>query len=441
MEYQPMTAVWEVTMGCNMRCGHCGSSCEAPLPDELSTEEALDLADQVAMLGLQWITLSGGEPTTRKDLPQIVACLHERGVSVNIITNGWLMDAPLVEKLKASGIATIAISIDGTETVHDSIRREGSYKRAEKAFQVIKDAGILTGAVTTVSKMNLPILAELRDELIRMGVESWQLQIGLPMGNFKERPEWVMEPEDVTGLIDFCYETALQGKIRVYPADCIGYFTEKEQEIRRIAYRKGMTPTWNGCNAGVRGFGILHNGDILGCTSIRDREYIEGSIREKKLREIWEALGGFAWRRKMTKGDLGGECGTCTYGSRCLGGCPNTRLTMNGTIKSENQYCQYNVALKRFKAKLNGETGAAVLLARAKRKLREDAFQETAILSDRVLSLEPDNIEALDMKGFAEYMCGNYGLCKAAHEQALLIKPGHAYALEGLDTVRQRVGM
>ena len=52
MDYQPMTAVWEITMGCNMRCKHCGSSCENPLPDELTTEEALNLADQIADLGI-----------------------------------------------------------------------------------------------------------------------------------------------------------------------------------------------------------------------------------------------------------------------------------------------------------------------------------------------------------------------------------------------------
>ena len=49
---RPITAVWEVTMGCNMRCGHCGSSCEGSLPGELTTDEALDLCDQVAELGL-----------------------------------------------------------------------------------------------------------------------------------------------------------------------------------------------------------------------------------------------------------------------------------------------------------------------------------------------------------------------------------------------------
>ena len=54
------TAVWEITMGCNMRCKHCGSSCAEALPDELNTSEALEVCDQLKDLGLKVITLSGG---------------------------------------------------------------------------------------------------------------------------------------------------------------------------------------------------------------------------------------------------------------------------------------------------------------------------------------------------------------------------------------------
>ena len=66
MIYQPITCVWEVTMGCNMRCGHCGSSCEKPLPDELSTDEAFKLIDMLEDIGIEWVTLSGGEPLTKR---------------------------------------------------------------------------------------------------------------------------------------------------------------------------------------------------------------------------------------------------------------------------------------------------------------------------------------------------------------------------------------
>ena len=67
MEYQLKTGVWEITMACNMRCGHCGSSCAERLPDELTTDEALRLCDDLAELELKRITLSGGEPFLRED--------------------------------------------------------------------------------------------------------------------------------------------------------------------------------------------------------------------------------------------------------------------------------------------------------------------------------------------------------------------------------------
>jgi len=111
----PITAVWEITMGCNMRCKHCGSSCENALEGELTTEEALKLCDELGELGFKWITLSGGEPTTRKDWHLIAKRLNENGIIPNMITNGWLMNEEIADKAVEAGINTVAISVDGLE--------------------------------------------------------------------------------------------------------------------------------------------------------------------------------------------------------------------------------------------------------------------------------------------------------------------------------------
>jgi radical SAM protein with 4Fe4S-binding SPASM domain len=347
MGYRPLTAVWEVTMGCNMRCGHCGSSCAEPLPGELATEDAYSLIDQIADIGLKWITLSGGEPLTRKDLPLLIERLKKRSIAVNIITNGWTLDRDTAAALKKSGVSSVAISVDGTKAIHDSIRKPGSFDRLQEAFKNLSAENITTSAVTTICRQNIAILPELRDALINMRVQKWQVQIGLPMGNFKERPDWVISPSQVDDIIDFCYETSMQGKIKIFPADCIGYYTEKEARIRQKSYGTKELFLWDGCNAGARSFGILHNGDILGCTSIRDKKYVEGNIKAKPLAKIWNNPEGFAWRRKMTKNNLRGNCATCAYGNKCLGGCPNVRLTMDGDIYAENRYCAYNTAMKK----------------------------------------------------------------------------------------------
>ncbi|MCL2839297.1 MAG: radical SAM protein [Defluviitaleaceae bacterium] len=440
MKYKPLTAIWEVTMGCNMRCGHCGSSCEGSLPDELTTDEALSLADQIGDIGLQWITLSGGEPLTRDDLPLLVERLASHSIAVNIITNGWLLQPAMAETLKASGISSIAISLDGIEKTHDNIRQKGSFERIFKTFKILQDIGISTGAVTTISNENIDELPTLRKMLTDSGIKSWQLQIGFPMGNLKNRPEWVIAPEKMNDIIDFCYETSMEGKINIYLADCIGYYSEKELKIRQNTSKTDMKSLWRGCNAGVRVFGILHNGDIIGCTSIRDKAYIEGNVKDKPLQEIWDNPENFAWRRNMTKDKLTGNCAICTYGSICLGGCPNTRLTMNGDIYSENHYCAYNLALKKVREDLQESADVDYLTSLAKKSIPSNNYQTAALFTERALTIEPENKEALSINGFAEFMCGNYLKCEEVNRRALKINPDDTYAIKGLGLALHKQG-
>ena len=56
----PSIAVWEITLRCDLGCGHCGSRAGKARRDELNTAESLDLVRQFAELGLKEITLIGG---------------------------------------------------------------------------------------------------------------------------------------------------------------------------------------------------------------------------------------------------------------------------------------------------------------------------------------------------------------------------------------------
>jgi len=440
LKIRPVTAVWEVTMGCNMRCGHCGSSCEERLPDELATHEALFLARQISELGLKWITLSGGEPLLREDLPQIIREFVSHGVAVNIITNGWLIDAQKARTLKECGISTVAISIDGTEKIHDNIRKAGSFSRIREAASHLNESGVRMGAVTTVSNLNIDVLPEMSQILPEMGFELWQIQLGQPMGNFKERPDWIISPALVSVLLDFCYKTSAEGRIKIFPADCLGYYTEKEVLARQNSGIGGAASYWNGCNAGTRNFGILHNGDILGCTSIREKSFIEGNIRQKPLSEIWNDPEKFSWCRKMSTSRLVGDCADCIYKRRCLGGCPNTRLTMNGDIYSENFYCAYNFALKKLRERLLEEDDAAWLVSEAESCLAKKNFQTAAFFVRRALEIEPENKKALAISGFSEFFCGNFELCKSANTKALKLDPTDTYAMKGLGLALHELG-
>lgn len=432
MEYKPITCVWEVTMACNMRCKHCGSSCSVPDKDELTTEEAVKLCKEIGDLGLRWVTISGGEPTTRKDWDIIAKALTDNNVTPTMITNGWLLDNSLIERAEKAGINTLAISIDGTEETHDFIRRKGAFKKALAGLDLIRNSKIHSAVITTINSKNITELEDLKNILIENGVEKWQIQIGLPMGNLSHNKGLVASPDMVNKVIDFAYDVIEKGeKIEIDLADCIGYFNSKEAAVRATVTHNAAY-NWTGCGAGKYNFGILNNGDILGCTSIRDREFIEGNIKEKSLREIWEDKNAFKWNRDMSKDKLKGKCEKCMYGDICKGGCSNTRLTMNGSIYSENKYCSYNLALVKAENSLNRIDDASELIERADFFINHKNYQLAEISLSLALKKDKDNIDILNKLGFVNYQLGNYKLAKEANEAVLNLDSKNCYASKGL---------
>ena len=110
--------VWELTLACPFRCAYCGSGGGVARPDELSTEECLDVSAQLADLGCRRASLIGGEVFLRPDWREIAAALTGRGIRVCIITNGYRMTPELIGDLKALPVESVAVSLDGPERVH-----------------------------------------------------------------------------------------------------------------------------------------------------------------------------------------------------------------------------------------------------------------------------------------------------------------------------------
>ena len=439
MQYKPTSAVWEVTMGCNMRCKHCGSSCEQPLQDELTTEEALRLCDDLGELGLQVVTLSGGEPTTRKDWHLIAKRLRQNGVIPTMITNGWILNEEILEQAKEANLGTLAISIDGLEETHDYIRKKGSFQRIMQAFEMMKEKDIVSSAITTIQKRNIDQLPQLKELLIEKGVKGWQLQIGIPMGNLSDNKDLVLDPIAMEQIVDFAHDAIQERKIDIHLADCIGYYHAKEIETRKISL--GVEEyMWNGCGAGKSGLGILHNGDIVGCTSIRNKEFIEGNIKQTPLKEIWNSPHRFGWSRNLKKQDLKGLCAKCQYGTYCLGGCPNTRLTMNGDIYSENRYCLYHISVDRSQQEVNKIESPKELYTKAGILAQKGYFQVSEMLLSKALQIESDNPDFLSLFGYVNFMLENYQTAKEVNEQILNRYPEDVYANKGMGLSLAKLG-
>jgi radical SAM protein with 4Fe4S-binding SPASM domain len=337
----PETAVWEITLNCNMQCIHCGSTAIPGVKREaeLTTGEALDLIHQLNELGTKRVVLSGGEPFIRKDWETLATEVARLGMTPCFISNGFLVNDAVAAKIKKLGSdAYIGISIDGTEPVHDHIRqRKGSHVKALGALKALENAGVQCSVITQVNKLNFGVLSELRDIIFRHGIYAWQVQLATPWGRLTK--DMVLSDDEYLKLLEFITE---QKKIlgdKITAADDMGYFTHFEE-----VFRPGSE--WQGCHAGIRNIGITSNGNIMGCLSLQDPAFIEGNIRKTKLSDIWYNPDGFSYNRKFKESDLQGYCRECHHRMKCKAGCHNTGYSITGSL-FENKYCAYRILMQK----------------------------------------------------------------------------------------------
>src|SRR5689334_24974192 len=85
---RPVYVVWEITMKCDQPCQHCGSRAGPARDQELSTEEAFEIAESLARLRTREVTIIGGEAYLRPDVYDIVRKLSSLGIRVTMQTGG-----------------------------------------------------------------------------------------------------------------------------------------------------------------------------------------------------------------------------------------------------------------------------------------------------------------------------------------------------------------
>lgn len=335
-KYRLRSCVWEITLACCFSCKYCGSRAGKARENELSTAECLDVARQLADLGCRRVSLIGGEVFMRPDWKAIASALTDRGIRVNIITNGFLFSEKLLNDLSEINIESVSVSLDGTETVHDKYRVTGSYRRAVNAIDALTSHGILTSVITTLNADNVATLEALYAELKRYPVVAWQLQACSPMGNAARTG--VDVHFDPNRVICFVRENGPTAPFAIGIADNIGYYTEDEPFIR--GDRKGNR-CFPGCGAGLSVIGIDSVGNVRGCESMYDERFTEGNLRETSLRDTWESPTAFAYNRGFDKSMLTGRCAACAYGAYCAGGCRSYNFFSHGKLY-EHPNCARN---------------------------------------------------------------------------------------------------
>jgi radical SAM protein with 4Fe4S-binding SPASM domain len=333
--------VWELTLACNSRCVHCGSTAGQPRANELSSTEALALIAELATLGCQSVTLSGGEPLLRRDWPTLAAAIGAAGMSLDIVTNG-LVTADQADAVARAEFRCVSLSVDGPAEVHDALRGiPGGLQRLLVGAERLRAKGVRLGAVTQVNRRNLPRLADIYRLLTEHGFEGWQVQLTLPHGRARDRgAELCLAPEQLPGLEEQLVKLRARSNLFMQAADNLGYMSRYEPQLRTGTGQPARF--WTGCAAGLQVVGITSDGTVRGCLSLPPADD-EGNIRARSLSEIWRDPNAFAYNRQFTTANLVGACARCPFGRVCRGGCRSlTRAISEGSTQA-GPYCSWYV--------------------------------------------------------------------------------------------------
>ena len=348
----PFLVVWDITYACNLRCKHCYANAGKPLQDELSTEEAkraIDILDRAGVVAIAW---SGGEPLVRSDIYELSKYASDKGIYVAMATNGTLIDEKTADKLKASGVRFLQISLDGINPeTHDEFRGiQGAWERTVEGIKIAVKKGFFVNVATTATKYNLQEIPDLIDFCNSLGVRWFMMYNFVPTGRGIFIGEEDISPEEREELLKLLWKKLRhkeRGEVQVLstaPQFARIALEEEEGEMLLPTHfynaklgskLSSLADFIGGCGAGRFYFGIWPNGDIRPCVFF--------PLKIGNILEVGEDFEEW-WRNNPVLNDLRNKeklqepCGSCRFRYVC-GGCRARAYSYFGDYMAPDPGC------------------------------------------------------------------------------------------------------
>ncbi|MCA9961700.1 MAG: radical SAM protein, partial [Anaerolineales bacterium] len=172
--YKPLYVKIKLIWTCNLRCGMCNHwRSKRDVPLGLAQWQAI--VDELVLWGCRKIHITGGEPTLHPDLPALIAYMTDKGLRVNMTTNGTLLTKERARALGAAGLGNVNISIDSPERqIHDHVRGvKGAWKKTVKGADYLQRY-LKKGKLrinTVVGRRNYASLAQMPDFAASLGAD------------------------------------------------------------------------------------------------------------------------------------------------------------------------------------------------------------------------------------------------------------------------------
>ena len=344
----PMLVYWEMTQACGLACKHCRAEampCAHPL--ELSTEQSKRFLNQMVEFGdpLPHLILTGGDPLSRGDIFPLIDYANGLGLEVSITPSATpLLTNEAISKLKAHGIQSMGLSLDGScAQKHDAIRAiPGTFERTVAAAKHCGEIGMPIQVNTLVAAETADDLPAIYDLLrTTFPVMRWSLFMLISVGRGKALNE--VSPERGEDIMRWVFDLSQHSPFLVKTTEAPSY--------RRIAIEKMRSshmPKPDMKSSSVyKGFQIRDGHGIVFVSNLGEvypSGFLPlrcGNVRNGSLVDIYRNSDTF--RALHAPDQFHGKCGACEYSHIC-GGSRARAYAYTGDALGTDPFCPYEPA-------------------------------------------------------------------------------------------------
>jgi radical SAM protein with 4Fe4S-binding SPASM domain len=306
----PLRMDMALTFKCQNNCVHCyaGGPHETA---ELNTNQWKEVIDRLSQIGVFILTFTGGEPTLREDLPELLRYAQSKGMVTGLITNGRkLKDKAYVKTLEEVGLDFVQVTLEShLPKVHDLMTAaKGSWRETVAGIKNAAQSQIYVTTNTTLSKYNAPEFLRTIDYIKALNVAAFGCNSLIYSGKANAvSQEFALPVEALEELLPKIRDRAHQLELKF-----LWYTPTQYCRFDPVELGLGV----KSCTAAMINMCVGPNGDIYPCQS-----YFEslGNILVDSWEKIWNHPLAVKIRNRAY---VESKCKDCPQLQICGGGCP-----------------------------------------------------------------------------------------------------------------------
>lgn len=325
----PLAILAELTHRCPLQCPYCSNPVHlSGASGELSTAEWQDVLTQAAGIGALQVHFSGGEPTARQDLADLVRHAVSVGLYTNLITSGVPLNQAKVDALAEAGLDHVQISFQDIDDLNgDRVAgMAGAQRKKREVAAMVRRTGLPLTANLVVHRQNLARLPAMLDMAVGLGAARIEVAHVQDDG-------WALANRDALlpsrAQLDRATEEVEAARDRLAGAVVIDYVVP--DYYARLP--KSCMGGW-----GRRFLTVTPAGIVLPCHAAESLPGFDfPSVRDQSLGEVWRASDAF--NRFRGTDWMPAPCSGCDRREIDWGGCRCQAFALTGDAAATDPAC------------------------------------------------------------------------------------------------------